>query len=128
MAHYCSCAGPLLPSITETSPSLLTSPPPPRSTVEIYLLTIPTLAKVPNRTILLPWSFSPTSDPPPVSHHAGTPPPWLSSIVAASVLWQNQPELHRLKYASPLSRAPTYFKWCNPLACRVASNHRYRIK
>jgi hypothetical protein len=25
------------------------------------------------------------------------------------------PELHRLKYASPLPRAPTYFKRCNPL-------------
>jgi hypothetical protein len=36
-------------------------------------------------------------------------------------LWQNQPELHRFKYASPLSRAPTYFKRCNPLACRVKS-------
>jgi hypothetical protein len=36
-------------------------------------------------------------------------------------VWQNQPELHQLKYASPLSRAPTYFKQCNPLACRVTS-------
>jgi hypothetical protein len=36
-------------------------------------------------------------------------------------LWQNQPELYRLKYASPLQRAPTCFKWYNPLACRVTS-------
>jgi hypothetical protein len=36
-------------------------------------------------------------------------------------LWQNQPELYRLKYASPLQRAPTCFKRYNPLACRVAS-------
>jgi hypothetical protein len=36
-------------------------------------------------------------------------------------LWQNQPELYQLKYASPLQRAPTYFKWYNPLACWVAS-------
>jgi hypothetical protein len=36
-------------------------------------------------------------------------------------LWQNQPELYRLKYASPLSRAPTCFKRYNPLACRVTS-------
>jgi hypothetical protein len=37
------------------------------------------------------------------------------------LLWQNQPELYRLKYASPLQRAPTYFKRYNPLACRVTS-------
>jgi hypothetical protein len=36
-------------------------------------------------------------------------------------LWQYQPELYQLKYASPLQRAPTYFKRYNPLACRVAS-------
>jgi hypothetical protein len=30
-------------------------------------------------------------------------------------LWQNQPKLYRLKYASPLPRAPTYFKRYNPL-------------
>jgi hypothetical protein len=36
-------------------------------------------------------------------------------------LWQNQPELYRLKYASPLPRAPTCFKRYNPLACRVTS-------
>jgi hypothetical protein len=41
-------------------------------------------------------------------------------------MWQNQPELYRLKYASPFQRAPTYFKRYNPLACRVTSrwNHR----
>jgi hypothetical protein len=35
------------------------------------------------------------------------------------------PELHRLKYASPLSRASMYFKRCNPLVCRVPArcNH-----
>jgi hypothetical protein len=38
-----------------------------------------------------------------------------------SVVWQNQPEVHRLKYASPLLRAPTYFKLCNPLAYQVTS-------
>jgi hypothetical protein len=37
------------------------------------------------------------------------------------ILWQNQPELYRLKYASPLQRAPTCFKRYNPLACRVTS-------
>jgi hypothetical protein len=37
------------------------------------------------------------------------------------LVWQNQPELHRLKYASPLLRAPTYFKRYNPLACWVMS-------
>jgi hypothetical protein len=36
-------------------------------------------------------------------------------------MWQDQPEFHRLKYASPLTRAPTYFKQCNPSACRVTS-------
>jgi hypothetical protein len=36
-------------------------------------------------------------------------------------VWQNQPELYRLKYASPLQRAPTCFKRYNPLACRVMS-------
>jgi hypothetical protein len=36
-------------------------------------------------------------------------------------VWQNQPELYRLKYASPFQRAPTYFKRYNPLACRVTS-------
>jgi hypothetical protein len=36
-------------------------------------------------------------------------------------LWLNQPELCRLKYASPLPRAPTCFKRYNPLACRVTS-------
>jgi hypothetical protein len=39
------------------------------------LLTTSTLAKVINRTVLLPWSFSPSFDPPLVSPHAGTPPP-----------------------------------------------------
>jgi hypothetical protein len=34
---------------------------------------------------------------------------------------QNQLELHRLKYVSPLLRAPTCFKRYNPLACRVTS-------
>jgi hypothetical protein len=37
------------------------------------------------------------------------------------ILWQNQPELYRLKYASPLPRAPTCFKRYNLLACRVTS-------
>jgi hypothetical protein len=35
------------------------------------------------------------------------------------------PELHRLKYASPLSRAPTYFKWCNPLVCQVSARYNH---
>jgi hypothetical protein len=37
-------------------------------------------------------------------------------------MWQNQPELHRLKYTSPLLRAPTCFKRYNSLACRVTSH------
>jgi hypothetical protein len=49
----------------------------------------------------------------------------LQSLVVALIheleLWQNQPELHRLKYVCPLLRAPTYFKWYNPLACWVMS-------
>jgi hypothetical protein len=36
-------------------------------------------------------------------------------------VWQNQPELYQLKYASPILRAPTCFKRYNPLACRVTS-------
>jgi hypothetical protein len=36
-------------------------------------------------------------------------------------LWQNQFELHRLKYASPPKRASACFKRYNPLACRVTS-------
>jgi hypothetical protein len=36
-------------------------------------------------------------------------------------VWQNQPELHQLKYASPLLRATSCFKRYNPLACRVTS-------
>jgi hypothetical protein len=40
---------------------------------------------------------------------------------AEVLMWQNQPELYRLKYASPFHRAPTYFKRYNPLACRVKS-------
>jgi hypothetical protein len=36
-------------------------------------------------------------------------------------MWINQPELYRLKYASPILRAPTCFKRYNPLACRVTS-------
>jgi hypothetical protein len=40
---------------------------------------------------------------------------------STKVLWQYQPELYRLKYMSPLQRAPTYFKRYNPLAYRVAS-------
>jgi hypothetical protein len=43
-----------------------------------------------------------------------TPLRWL-------LLWQNQPELYRLKYASSLQRAPTCFKRYNPLVCRVTS-------
>jgi hypothetical protein len=45
----------------------------------------------------------------------------VSEVRSKKRLWQNQPELHRLKYASPLSRASTYFKRCNPLTCRVTS-------
>jgi hypothetical protein len=37
------------------------------------------------------------------------------------LLWQNQPELYRLKNVSPFLRAPTCFKRYNPLACRVTS-------
>jgi hypothetical protein len=36
-------------------------------------LAVLALTKVINRTALLPWSFSPTSGPPLVSRHAGTP-------------------------------------------------------
>jgi hypothetical protein len=36
-------------------------------------------------------------------------------------VWQNQPKLYRLKYASPFLRAPTCFKRYNPLASRVTS-------
>jgi hypothetical protein len=57
----------------------------PGSPWEPIPLAVPSLAKVINRTALLSWSFSPTSDPLPVRHHAGKPPPWLSSIAAASV-------------------------------------------
>jgi hypothetical protein len=46
---------------------------------------------------------------------------WVIVDRLTKTMWQNQPELHRLKYASPLSRAPTYFKRCNPLAYRVES-------
>jgi hypothetical protein len=42
-------------------------------------------------------------------------------FILGSPLWQNQTELYRLKYASPLPRAPTCFKRYNPLACRVTS-------
>jgi hypothetical protein len=42
-------------------------------------------------------------------------------IVCKSIVWQNQPELYRLKYASPFLRAPTCFKRYNPLAYRVTS-------
>jgi hypothetical protein len=35
------------------------------------------------------------------------------------------PELHRLKYASHLSRASTYFKRCNPLVCRVTARYNH---
>jgi hypothetical protein len=45
---------------------------------------------------------------------------WMTKHITEP-LWQNKPELYRLKYASPLQRAPTYFKRYNPLACRVAS-------
>jgi hypothetical protein len=41
-------------------------------------------------------------------------------------LWQNQPELHRLKYASPRWRATSYFKRYNTigLSSNVPINHR----
>jgi hypothetical protein len=45
----------------------------------------------------------------------------LPRAAASHQLWQNQPELYRLKYVSPFLRAPTCFKWYNPLACRVTS-------
>jgi hypothetical protein len=38
-----------------------------------------------------------------------------------NLVWQNQIELYRLKYASPFLRAPTCFRQYNPLACRVTS-------
>jgi hypothetical protein len=45
---------------------------------------------------------------------------WQSAVEGSrGAVWQNQPELYRLKYASPLMRAPTCFKRYNPLACRV---------
>jgi hypothetical protein len=68
---------------------------------------------------------------------ASSPPPWqgperplsasfLLSITFSSSLWQNQPELHRLKYASPLLRATSCFKRYNPigLSGNVPINHR----
>jgi hypothetical protein len=45
----------------------------------------------------------------------------LEAAIATPLLWQNQPELYRLKYVSPFLRAPTCFKRYNPLACRVTS-------
>jgi hypothetical protein len=41
-------------------------------------------------------------------------------------LWQNQPELHRLKYASPYRKATSYFKWYKTigLSGNVPINHR----
>jgi hypothetical protein len=68
---------------------------------------------------------------PPGPSSPGPPPhrPWARCSPASRVLpraastpvWQNQPELYRLKYASPLPRAPTCLKWYKPLACRVTS-------
>jgi hypothetical protein len=42
-------------------------------------------------------------------------------------LWQNQPELYQLKYASPLPRAPTCFKRYNPLVWQNQPG-LYRLK
>jgi hypothetical protein len=41
-------------------------------------------------------------------------------------VWQNQPELYRLKYASPRRRATSYFKLYNTigLSGNVPINHR----
>jgi hypothetical protein len=51
-----------------------------------------------------------------------TPEGFRLDQTSGSQLWQNQPVLHRLKYASPLSQGlQSYFKRCNPLACRVTS-------
>jgi hypothetical protein len=47
--------------------------------------------------------------------------PGTAHISKRPYLWQNQPELHRLKYVSPLLQAPTCFKRYNPLACRLTS-------
>jgi hypothetical protein len=49
------------------------------------------LTNVLNRTALLPLSSYPTSGPPPVCRHAGTPSPWLSSIAATSVHRRSTP-------------------------------------
>jgi hypothetical protein len=43
------------------------------------------------------------------------------TLVGKAYMWQNQPELYRLKYVSPFLRAPTCFKRYNPLACQVMS-------
>jgi hypothetical protein len=48
---------------------------------------------------------------------------WSSFAWSQSGLWQNQSELHRLKYASPLLRATSCFKRYNFLACRVTSRY-----
>jgi hypothetical protein len=48
-------------------------------------------------------------------------PNFCTYIFIIPQMWQYQPELYRLKYASPLQRALTYFKRYNPLACRVTS-------
>jgi hypothetical protein len=47
-------------------------------------------------------------------------------IRPSASLWQNQPELYRLKYASARWRATSYFKWYNAigLSGNVPINHR----
>jgi hypothetical protein len=46
---------------------------------------------------------------------------YWSEYFEGNIVWQNQPELYRLKYVSPFLRALTCFKRYNPLACRVTS-------
>jgi hypothetical protein len=50
----------------------------------------------------------------------------IFDLLLKEKLWQNQPELHRLKYASPYRRATSYFKRYKTigLSGNVPINHR----
>jgi hypothetical protein len=55
---------------------------------------------------------------------------WHDLILTVRFVWQNQPELYWLKYASPRRRATSYFKRYNTigLSGNVPINHRNRIQ
>jgi hypothetical protein len=61
----------------------------------------------------------------PLLESLGANPIWVSGAPSPLGTVAEPPELHRLKYASPLSRAPTYFKQCNPLGCRVSARYNH---